>query len=126
MSEPDTPSSLAGETLLAVKPSKWTLVIVTSLRENTLRFNELRRGIGGISQKILASTLRELERDGFVRRTVFATIPPRVEYQLTALGRDLLRIAEACEQFVREHRADVEAAREQFDAQASSAPHSQI
>lgn len=107
--------SLSEERLM-VRPSKWTLIVVTSLREERLRFNELRRSIGTISQKILTTTLRELERDGFVSRTLYATIPPRVEYELTDLGRDLLNLADQLEVFFRAHRAQVEEARRRFDA----------
>ncbi len=104
------------EKKLMVRPSKWTLIVVTSLRGERLRFNELRRSIGTISQKILTTTLRELERDGFVSRTLYATIPPRVEYELTDLGQDLLKLADQLEVFFRAHRAQVEEARRRFDA----------
>ena len=107
--------------VLMVRPSKWTLIVVTNLRNERLRFNELRRSIGTISQKILTTTLRELERDGFVSRTLYATIPPRVEYELTDLGRDLLQLADQLELFFRAHRAQVEEARRRFDAANHSA-----
>lgn len=102
--------------MLVVRPGKWTLTIVTLLREQTLRFNELKRHAGGISQKTLTITLRELERDGFVTRTMFATIPPRVDYELTDLGRELLELADSWRVFAGRNRAQVEAARERFDA----------
>jgi len=107
---------------LLEKPSKWSLVVVLSLRQDTLRFNELRRAIGGISQKILTTTLRELERDGYVSRTHFATIPPRVEYELTDLGHELLVLARAWEQFTIDHRQEIAQARKRFDIAAQSAP----
>lgn len=107
--------------VLMVRPSKWTLIVVTNLRNERLRFNELRRSIGSISQKILTTTLRDLERDGFVSRTLYATIPPRVEYELTDLGRDLLELADRLEVFFRAHRAEVEEARRRFDAASHSA-----
>lgn len=107
--------------VLMVRPSKWTLIVVTNLRNERLRFNELRRSIGSISQKILTTTLRDLERDGFVSRTLYATIPPRVEYELTDLGRDLLELADQLEVFFRAHRAEVEEARRRFDAASHSA-----
>lgn len=107
--------------VLMVRPSKWTLIVVTNLRNERLRFNELRRSIGSISQKILTTTLRDLERDGFVSRTLYATIPPRVEYELTDLGRDLLELADQLEVFFRAHRAQVEEARRRFDAASHSA-----
>jgi len=101
--------------MLVVRPGKWTLVIVTLLRADTLRFNELKRVSGGISQKMLTTTLRELERDGFVTRTMFATIPPRVDYALTELGRELLELADSWRVFAARNRTEVEAARQRFD-----------
>lgn len=117
-----SPAGPAG--VLLEKPGKWSLVVVLSLRTEKRRFNELRRIIGGISQKILTTTLRDLERDGYVSRTLFATIPPRVDYELTALGRELLRLAEAWEQFMLDHRQDVAAARHRFDTATAGDPAS--
>lgn len=102
--------------VLMVRPGKWTLTIVTLLRSETLRFNELKRHAVGISQKTLTITLRELERDGFLTRTMFATIPPRVDYELTALGRELLELADGLKGFAERNRERVLAARERFDA----------
>ena len=100
--------------VLMVRPSKWTLTIVTLLREERLRFNEIKR-VAGVSQKTLTQTLRDLERDGFITRTMFATIPPRVDYELTQLGRELLKLADNLHNFVVTNRDDVLAARERFD-----------
>ena len=100
---------------LAMRTGKWTLVVVSELRSGTRRFNELRRAMTGISQKTLSSTLRELERDGFISRTAFATIPPRVDYALTELGLELLVLVDACRTFVVRNREAVEAARLSFD-----------
>lgn len=108
----------AEEDRLVVKPGKWTLVVVMQLRNETRRFSELRRGIGDISQKTLTITLRELERDGFVSRTIFPTIPPRVDYELTALGQELLQLADGWRQFAARNRVAVEAARHRFDLAA--------
>src|ERR1700751_3640882 len=69
---------------------KWTVLVVTMLGDGPKRFNELRRSLGSISQRMLTLTLRGLERDGLVSRTVYPTVPPRVEYELTRLGRSLL------------------------------------
>lgn len=102
--------------LLVVRPGKWTLTIVTLLRGETLRFNELKRRATGISQKTLTLTLRDLERDGFVSRTMFATIPPRVDYALTGLGQELLGLADGWRVFAARNRTLVEAARNRFDA----------
>lgn len=77
--------------VLARVGDKWSVLVVTRLGERPMRFNELRRTIGGISQRMLTLTLRGLERDGLVTRTVVPTIAPRVDYALTALGRDLLQ-----------------------------------
>ena len=69
---------------------RWSLLTLTTLAVGTLRFTELKRAIGDISQRMLAQTLRTLERDGYVSRKVYATVPPKVEYRLTTLGRSLL------------------------------------
>ena len=76
--------------VLARIGDKWSVLTVSRLGGGPLRFNELKRDIGGISQRMLTLTLRGLERDGLVTRTVFPTVPPRVDYELTALGRSLL------------------------------------
>jgi DNA-binding HxlR family transcriptional regulator len=89
--------------------------VILHLRGQTLRFSELRRGIPGISQKTLTVTLRTLERDGFVSRTSFATIPPRVDYALTELGNEVLRVFEAWEEFSHRHWDHVVASRRRFD-----------
>ncbi len=111
-----SPSSEGHHDLLVVRPSKWTLVVVVQLREGTMRFNELRRNMGGVPQKSLSQTLRELERDGFVTRRAYATIPPRVEYDLTELGQELLGLADEWHRFALRNRQAVVAARERFDA----------
>ena len=101
--------------LLSMRTGKWTLVVVAELRSGSRRFNELRRAMDGISQKTLSATLRELERDGFISRTAFATIPPRVDYALTELGGELLEIVDICRDFMVRNRQAVTAARENFD-----------
>lgn len=116
-----TRSNRHEDDVLMVRPGKWTLTVITLLREETMRFNELKR-VGGISQKTLSVTLRELERDGFVTRTMFATIPPRVDYELTLLGRELLELADGLRRFADRNREQVLAARERFDA-AGGEPH---
>jgi len=98
---------------------KWSVGVVRQLGVRTLRFSELRVALEGISQKMLTTTLRGLERDGFVRRTVYPTIPPRVDYELTELGRDLWRPVAALGEWAHKNRARVEAAREAFDARAA-------
>lgn len=91
--------------------------VVRHLGNGSMRFNELRRTIEGISQKMLTTTLRNLERDGFVNRTVYPTIPPRVDYDLTDLGHELLVPVSALGQWVTENRYRIEAARQEFDSQ---------
>jgi DNA-binding HxlR family transcriptional regulator len=95
---------------------KWSVLVIMLLIDGPRRFNELKRMIGGISQRMLTLTLRGLERDGLVTRTVFPTIPPRVDYELTDLGRGLAQPVKALGQWVFEHRPEIEAAREKFDA----------
>ena len=103
------------EELLTRRNSKWTLTVVLYLRRETMRFSELQREIGTISQKALTATLRGLERDGFVSRTSYPTIPPRVDYELTELGREALKAFEAFEAFASRHWHRVVEARQQFD-----------
>lgn len=101
--------------LLSRIGDKWSVLVVASLGEGALRFSALRRRINGISQKMLTTTLRSLERDGFVTRTVFPTTPVQVEYQLTELGRDLLCPVGALAEWAIRNQARVDAAREKFD-----------
>ncbi|MDX1915610.1 MAG: helix-turn-helix domain-containing protein [Methylophilus sp.] len=74
---------------------KWTVLVVSSLEQGTKRFSTLQREIGGVSQKMLTQTLRGLERDGLVTRTIYPTVPPKVEYALTPLGRTLVGLVDA-------------------------------
>ena len=101
--------------VLARIGDKWSVLVVTRLGERPMRFNELRRSIGGISQRMLTLTLRGLERDGLVTRTVFPTIPPRVDYALTPLGRDLLQPVSALGAWAIRNQPKIVGAREQFD-----------
>ena len=105
----------AVNSILSRVGDKWTVLVVELLGQGPLRFNELRRLIGGISQKMLTTTLRGLERDGFVTRTVFPTIPPRVDYELTDLGRDLLVPVHALGEWARLNTGRVAKARVSFD-----------
>ena len=98
---------------------KWTVLIVELLGRQPMRFNELRREIGAISQKVLTSTLRGLERDGFVKRTVDPTIPPRVEYELTPMGHELLQPVRALGNWARDNGARIDEARRRYDELAS-------
>ncbi len=101
--------------VLARVGDKWSVLVVTRLGDGPVRFNELRRSIGGISQRMLTLTLRGLERDGLITRTVFPTIPPRVDYALTALGRDLLIPVSALGEWATRNQGKIARARERFD-----------
>jgi DNA-binding HxlR family transcriptional regulator len=103
------------EELLLMKPGKWNLVIIAGLKTGARRFSALRSQVGSISPKVLSSTLRNLERDGFIKRTHYSSIPPRVDYELTEIGYHLLALAESWVGFVRTHRIAVETARAEFD-----------
>ena len=100
--------------VLARVGDKWTVLVVSTLGEGPMRFNELRRALGSISQRMLTLTLRALERDGLATRTVFPTVPPRVE--LTRLGRSLLEPVSALGLWARKSRAGIEDARRRFEA----------
>lgn len=106
--------------MLARVGDKWSLLIVSTLGEGPLRFNELRRHIADISQKMLSSTLKVLERDGLVSRTVLPSVPPQVEYALTDLGRELLQPASALAQWTSTNTARIMAARAEYDARAEA------
>jgi DNA-binding HxlR family transcriptional regulator len=101
--------------ILARVGDKWSVFVIMMLGSGPLRFNELKRLVGGISQRMLTLTLRGLERDGLVTRTVFPTIPPRVDYELTDLGRGLLKPVEALGKWAFDHRTEIERARAKFD-----------
>jgi len=94
---------------------KWTVLVIGALENETKRFGELRKEIGGVSQKMLTQTLRGLERDGLVARVVYASVPPKVEYSLTKLGRTLVRILEAVRQWSEKSIEDVLKARDKYD-----------
>jgi DNA-binding HxlR family transcriptional regulator len=101
---------------------KWSLLVVELLGDGTRRFTELRREIDGISQRMLTLTLRQLERDGLVRRTVHPVVPPRVDYELTPLGASLLDAIAPLVAWTRSHRDEIASARAEYDADAAVAP----
>lgn len=101
--------------VLARIGDKWSVLIVSRLGNGPIRFNALKRDIGGISQRMLTLTLRGLERDGLITRTVFPTVPPRVDYALTALGRSLLVPVSALGDWARKNRGRIEEAQAKFD-----------
>jgi DNA-binding HxlR family transcriptional regulator len=101
--------------ILARVGDKWSVFVIMLLGNGPRRFNEIKRMVGGISQRMLTLTLRGLERDGLVTRTVFPTIPPRVDYELTDLGRGLCQPVEALGKWASDHQTEIEAARAKFD-----------
>ena len=107
--------------LLGRIADKWSILVVQRLGTGPTRFNELRHGVGGISQKMLTTTLRSLERDGFVTRTQFPTIPPRVDYELTDLGRELLGPVNTLGEWARKNLLRIDTARAAFDAKCGRA-----
>jgi len=94
---------------------KWSVLVVATLGDGPMRFNELRRAIASVSQRMLTLTLRGLERDGLVTRTIFPTIPPRVDYELTELGRSLLKPVDALGTWARQNREKIRKARMVYD-----------
>ena len=101
--------------ILARVGDKWSVFVIMTLGDGPKRFNEIKRIIGGISQRMLTLTLRGLERDGLVTRTVFPTIPPRVDYELTDLGRGLSKPVVALGEWAMDHQTEIEDARARFD-----------
>ncbi|MET9690174.1 helix-turn-helix domain-containing protein [Streptomyces sp. NPDC006514] len=97
---------------------KWSVLVVVELGAGMRRFKELQRAVDGISQRMLTLTVRRLERDGLVTRTVHATVPPQVEYELTDLGRSLTLLVKGLADWSLAHRARIEAARRKWDAKA--------
>jgi DNA-binding HxlR family transcriptional regulator len=101
--------------VLARVGDKWSVLIIVLLGDGPKRFNEIKRAVGGISQRMLTLTLRGLERDGLVTRTQFPTIPPRVDYELTDLGRSLWSAVEPLGVWARSHVGHITKARAGFD-----------
>ncbi|MGW5648096.1 winged helix-turn-helix transcriptional regulator [Saccharopolyspora sp. NPDC003752] len=105
-------------TVLDVIGNKWTMLVVSALRAGPRRFNELRRRLDGITQKSLTQTLRNMERDGLVSRSVYPTIPPRVEYELTELGRSAGELLDSVLRWAEGNLADILQARHAYDERA--------
>lgn len=101
--------------VLSLIGDKWSMLVIVNLGEGTKRFSELKRNIDGISQRMLTMTVRGLERDGLVHREVFPTIPPRVEYSLTKLGKNLLGPVSSLAKWAWKNRPAMETARAKFD-----------
>ncbi len=121
MKDPTNPVCRTISTLLSRIGDKWTVLVVTTLSDGSKRFNELRREIPTVSQRMLTLTLRNLERDGLVSRTVTPSIPPRVDYELTELGLSLVEPLHGLELWALEHVADIHEAHARFDAEQDKA-----
>jgi DNA-binding HxlR family transcriptional regulator len=121
MRDPSNPVCRTISTLLSRIGDKWTVLVVSTLGEGSKRFNELRREIPSVSQRMLTLTLRNLERDGLVTRTVTPTIPPRVDYELTALGHSLLKPITALSDWALDNVAAIHAAQASFDSEHDAA-----
>jgi DNA-binding HxlR family transcriptional regulator len=127
MSPRHTPVSASHESCIAVRDvldrvgDKWSVLVVVLLTDGPRRFSDLRRSTEGISQRMLTHTLKALERDGLVTRTVYPTIPPKVEYALTELGQTLLVPITALAEWAQGKRAAIQAARAKYDAKQALA-----
>jgi DNA-binding HxlR family transcriptional regulator len=113
--DPNHQDCRAISSVLALVGDKWTVLIVVLLGDGPKRFNEIKRMVGGISQRMLTFTLRGLERDGLVTRTVYPTTPQRVDYELTKLGSTLWKAVEPLGSWARDHVVEIHIARERFD-----------
>jgi DNA-binding HxlR family transcriptional regulator len=120
------PACVAVREVLNRVGDKWSVLIVQLLADGPKRFSELRRTIEGISQRMLTLTLKGLERDGLVTRTVFPTIPPRVEYELTDLGRTLRKPIQALAKWAQENRERIQQSRNRYDGQFSAGARPRI
>ena len=121
MKDPSNPVCRTISTLLSRIGDKWTVLVVQTLGSGSKRFNELRREIPSVSQRMLTLTLRNLERDGIVSRTVTPTIPPRVDYELTELGRSLQKPICGLATWATENVEAIHLAQARFDAQQDKA-----
>ncbi|WP_328407089.1 winged helix-turn-helix transcriptional regulator [Nocardia sp. NBC_00403] len=100
---------------------KWSLLVIALLDQRSLRFTELKRKIDGVSQRMLTRTLRHLERDGLVQRTVYPTVPPRVDYALTPLGASLHATIKALVVWTEGHQNEIASARDAYDRRSAEA-----
>jgi len=121
--EPDADTCKALGNILDRVGDKWTVMVVGMLSTGPMRFNALHRAVPGVSHRMLTLTLRGLERDGLVSRTAFPTVPPRVDYELTALGRSLKAPLEVLAKWVSKNQAAVEIARVTFDERSLGSQH---
>ena len=117
----DPGNCAAVNNILSTIGDKWTVLVVVTLSRGPMRFNELKRAVGDISQRMLTLTLRGMERDGFVKRTVAPTNPPRVDYELTPLGHSLREPVEALGRWAFDHQGEIKRAQARFDAKQADA-----
>lgn len=120
MKDPASPVCRTISTLLSRIGDKWTVLVVQTLADGPRRFNELRREIPSVSQRMLTLTLRNLERDGLVSRTVTPIIPPRVDYELTGLGRSLQKPICGLVQWSTDHVGEIHEAQARYDSAATA------
>ena len=113
--DPDCPTRL----VLDRVGDKWTVLVIDALSDGPLRFTQLRDRIGGVAPKVLTQTLRTLERDGLLTRTVHAQVPPRVDYEVTELGRSLSGPLATLTDWAEAHVGRIVAARDDFEAQGA-------
>ena len=109
--DPDCPTRVVLDRI----GDKWTVLVIGALQDGPLRFSVLRARIGGVAAKVLTQTLRAMERDGLLTRTVHAQVPPRVDYELTDLGVSLLEAVSTLVAWARDHRDDIASARDHYD-----------
>jgi DNA-binding HxlR family transcriptional regulator len=122
-----TPANCHAHEMLARVGDKWSVYVIHVLDDaGTLRFNELRSAVEGISQRMLTVTLRGMERDGLVRRAVFAEVPPRVEYALTPLGKTLRQLVRRLVDWSGAHLREVDAARAEYDERNGKAAKAKV
>jgi DNA-binding HxlR family transcriptional regulator len=115
-----TPECLRVNQVIGRIGDKWSVLVIVLLQQKPHRFSELKRGIGGISQRMLTLTLRGLERDGLVDRTVTPSVPPRVDYELTELGRSLAEPVKALGSWAFQHFDQIAGAQARYDAKSAS------
>ena len=117
--DPDHSECIVVREILDRVGDKWSVLVIALLGTRSHRFSELKRAIEGISQRMLTLTLRQLEHDGLVARTVHATVPPRVDYALTPLGESVLEPIEGLTRWAQEHGSDIAEARRRYEAAQS-------
>jgi DNA-binding HxlR family transcriptional regulator len=117
--DPDHADCKAARGVLARVGDKWSMLIIVLLGDGAKRFNAIRREVTGISQRMLTLTLRNLERDGLVKRTQFPTIPPRVDYELTPLGRSLWKAVQPLGDWAQSHVSHIGKAQDAFDRKSA-------